>query len=448
MKTDDLPGGAETRAVAASAVDAVIRKGRSLDRVLAHAVMHELSPQDAALVRALVYGTLRGHYLHSKLIAELLTKPIKKKDAVLESLLSVGLFQLLESRQPDFAVVSSTVDAAAALGRPHARGLINAVLRNFQRQRDKLLAIAIKDQQARYGLPAWLLERLRSDWPSSWESVAKASNEQAPMWLRVNQSRTTVNNYQQALHAELDESGILSDVCPDAIRLEQAVSVDRLPGFSDGDSSVQDVSAQLAATVLQPQAGDRILDACAAPGGKTCHLAELTNNKATIVALDNSADRMQRVSENLERLGATVTTLVADASEPDAWWDGEQFDRILLDAPCSATGVIRRHPDIRFLRRPSDIVELTQLQADILDSLWPMLKPGGHFLYATCSVLRAENQDVITAFLKRESTAALSKIDTLASIAVKDSGPGYQLLPGNAAEGDGFYYALMQKASA
>ncbi|MDG1462013.1 MAG: 16S rRNA (cytosine(967)-C(5))-methyltransferase RsmB [Gammaproteobacteria bacterium] len=445
---DNLPGGAESRAVAASAVDAVIRKGRSLDRVLAHAVMHELSPQDLALVRALVYGTLRGHYLHSKLIAALLTKPIKKKDAVLESLLSVGLFQLLESRQPDFAVVSATVDAAAALGRPHARGLINAVLRNFLRQREKLLAQAVKDQQVSYGLPVWLLEHLRNDWPAAWKSVAKASNEQAPMWLRVNQSRMKMNDYQQALKVDLGESAALSDFCSDAIRLEQAVGVDRLPGFFDGASSVQDVSAQLAAMVLKPQAEDRILDACAAPGGKTCHLAELTNNKATIVAIDNSADRMQRMSENLERLGVKATTIVADASVPDEWWDGEQFDRILLDAPCSATGVIRRHPDIRFLRRPSDIVDLTELQAHMLDSLWPMLKPGGFFLYATCSVLRAENHDVIAAFLQREPMAALSAIPDLASIAVKDSAPGYQLLPGNAAEGDGFYYALMQKASA
>jgi 16S rRNA (cytosine967-C5)-methyltransferase len=448
MSTHKVPRGAETRALAASAVDSVVRKGRSLDRVLANSEINELSSKDSALVRALVYGALRGHYLHSQIIDELLNKPIKKKDAVLQSLLSVSLFQLIESRQPDFAVVSATVDAAAALGRPHARGLINAVLRNFLRHQDKLLANSSKNQEARYGLPAWLLDYLRRDWPAKWESIAKASLEQAPMWLRVNQSRISIDDYQKALEIELNQSVTLSDACPDAICLDQAVSIERLPSFFNGNASVQDISAQLAARLLKPQAGNRILDACAAPGGKTCHLAELTNNEAIIVAIDNSVERMQRVAENLERVGASATSLIGDASEPDDWWDGMLFDRILLDAPCSATGVIRRHPDIRFLRRSSDISDLVHLQSKLLDNLWATLKPGGYFLYATCSILRSENQHVIDAFLNRESTARLEPLNKLGLLTADCSGSGYQVLPGNTFGGDGFYYALMKKGFA
>ena len=447
MSTSAGKIGAASRAAAAAAVDAVIHNGRSLEQVIPECLTEALSPRDVTLVKALVYGALRGHCLHQCLISKLLSKPLKKKDIVLESLLSVSLFQLLESDQPDFAVVSATVDAAAVLGRPHARGLVNAVLRNFLRQREVLLKAAMQEPAARYRLPVWLLDRLRSSWPDTWEAIAAASNLQAPMWIRVNQQRTSVSDYQQQLKTDINLSAESSAVCPGSLKLESAVRVDVLPGFESGHSSVQDIAAQLAATILAPKPGEKILDACAAPGGKTGHLAELSAYGANITALDHSAERMQRVTENLERIGANATLIVGDAAAPEGWWDGELFDRVLLDAPCSATGVIRRHPDIPLLRRDSDISALTDLQERMLAALWLVLKPGGQLLYTTCSVLPVENQSVVAAFLQGHPEARVLPVDCLEHVAAKHIGPGHQLLPGNPLDSDGFYYALLEKAA-
>lgn len=439
--------GAASRAAAAAAVDAVIHNGRSLEQVIPECLTEPLSPRDVTLVKALVYGALRGHWLHQYLISKLLSKPVKKKDLVLESLLSVSLFQLLESDQPDFAVVSASVDAAAVLGRPHARGLVNAVLRNFLRQRDVLLKAAMQEPAARYRLPVWLLDHLRSSWPDTWEAIAAASNLQAPMWIRVNQQRTSVSDYQQQLKTGINLSAESSDVCPGSLKLESAVRVEMLPGFGSGHSSVQDIAAQLAATIMSPKPGEKILDACAAPGGKTGHLAERSAYGADITALDHSAERMQRITENLERIGANATLVVGDAAAPEGWWDGELFDRVLLDAPCSATGVIRRHPDIPLLRRDSDISALADLQKRMLAALWLVLKPGGQLLYTTCSVLPIENQNVVATFLQAHSEARVLPVDRLEHVAATHTGPGHQLLPGNPLDSDGFYYALIEKAA-
>jgi len=443
MTTDKR--GARSRATAAIIVDAVLAHGRSLEQAVPQHLSSEIDPRDASFIKALVYGALRGHAMHHHLVTSLLSKPLKKKDAVLEALLSVSLFQLLESDRPDFAVVSAAVDSTAVLKRPHSRGLVNAVLRNFLRQRDTLLAAANADESVRHGIPAWLLQRLQSAYPESWTAVAEASTRQAPMWLRVNKIQTAVADYQQRLADACHPAELPPAVSTTALKLLAPAPVDQLPGFADGDCSVQDVAAQLASQILAPQHGEHLLDACAAPGGKSCHLAELTANSATLIALDSSAERVERIIENAARLNANITPLVGDATTPDAWWDGKRFDRILIDAPCSATGVIRRHPDIAYLRRDTDIETLTKLQATILDSLWPLLKPGGRLLYATCSILPEENDALIAAFLQRESSAERLPIDVLEELATPLAGPGYQLLPGNPLDSDGFYYALLQK---
>jgi len=434
-------GGVATRAAAATIVDRVLRQGRSLEQLLPEIDEAGFSATDRSFVRALVFGTLRFQTRHDALLERLLSKPLKKKDKVLEALLSVGLYQLLESENPDYAVVSSTVDAAKELQRPHARGLINAVLRRFLRERNELLETLEASPSTRYAMPVWLLERLQADYPENWEEIAAASNRQAPMWLRVNQQRSTVKDYIGHLLAADIEAQEGAD---GAIRLAEPVAVDRLPGFFDGDSSVQDAAAQYAAGLLSPQAGQRVLDACAAPGGKTGHIAELQPELDQLLAIDNSAQRLQRVEENLQRLQLNATVLTADALKPEEWWDGQLFDRILLDAPCSASGVIRRHPDIKHLRRPGDIATLGKLQGDILDALWPLLKPGGFLLYATCSIFRAENQDVVSAFLERQPAAALADMPITPENAIATEGPGIQLLPGVKGDTDGFYYALMQ----
>jgi 16S rRNA (cytosine967-C5)-methyltransferase len=437
--------GAISRATAAIIVDQVLSHGRSLEQALPQNLRANLDPRDASFIKALVYGALRGHPLHQQLIHGLLSKPLKQKDAVLEALLSVSLFQLLESERPDFAVVSAAVDATAVLKRPHARGLVNAVLRNFLRQRDSLLAAAATDESVRYRLPVWLLHRLQAAYPQDWSVAAEASTRQAPMWLRVNKVRTAVADYQQRLAAAGHPTEQAPACSATALKLLVPAPVDQLPGFADGDCSVQDIAAQLAAQILAPKHGEHVLDACAAPGGKSCHLAELTANSATLIALDSSAERVERILENAERLNANIMPLVGDATTPDVWWDGDLFDRILIDAPCSATGVIRRHPDIAYLRRDTDIETLTTLQATILDRLWPLLKPGGQLLYATCSILPAENGELIAAFLKREATAECLPINLLENLATPLASPGSQLLPGNPLDSDGFYYALLQK---
>ncbi len=437
--------GAGSRAAAAQALHSVLHEGRSLDAALPPLLEDLPDSRDASLARALVYGSLRNHQLHQHLLKRLLNKPLKQKDRVLESLLSVSLFQLLESERPDFAVVSAAVDATRVLGRPHAKGLVNAVLRNFLRRRDELLHAAQEHDEVRLAMPGWLLKKLRHSHPDNWESIVAASNTQAPMWLRVNTGQCSVEEYA----ALLLDAGIESDPAPfgAGLRLHSPQPVDQLPRFAEGASSVQDIAAQLAALLLEPQAGERILDACAAPGGKACHIAELTKGDALVVALDNSEVRLERVRENAARLKLPLTTVAGDATQPEDWWDDAPFDRMLIDAPCSATGVIRRHPDIPYLRRASDIAELSALQLDILDALWPLLKAGGTAVYATCSVMPEENGAVVGEFLARHSDATLRTHPLLDTYAEPAEHGGYQFLPGNSLDSDGFFYALLAKAA-
>jgi len=336
---------------------------------------------------------------------------------------------------PDHAAVSETVAATNALKDRHLKGLVNAVLRNYLRQAQQLTTPT--SDAVIFNHPSWFIDKLKVAYPDKWQTVLKANQERPPMWLRVNQQKFTPSHYQQALKsADIAIEAI--DEESQAILLTKAVDVYKLPGFIDGAVSVQDAAAQQAARLLDCQAGDHVLDCCAAPGGKTCHILELSPAIASMTALDVEPARLERVEENLTRLNLSAKLVAADATQPDSWWQGEQFDRILLDAPCSATGVIRRHPDIKWLRKAADISALTVLQAEILKKTWSLLKPGGTLLYATCSVLPEENSDQIKQFIAQQSDAELIVLDEY------QGNIGWQILPDEQAM-DGFYYAKLQK---
>jgi 16S rRNA (cytosine967-C5)-methyltransferase len=392
---------------------------------------------------------LRFHWRLRSQVSALLDRPLKAKDSVIESLIAVGIYQLTDTRIPDHAAVSMTVEASRVLRRPKYASLINAVLRNFVRK--NLQAAEPVDDEARYSHPAWLLERLRCDWPDHWLEIVAAGNRQAPMWLRVNINRQSQAGYIKVLK----ESGQFADDAAShqviagfdqAVKLASPRPVSDLPGFSDGQVSVQDAAAQLAAPWLLRGGCKRILDACAAPGGKTGQLLELAGPNADLTAIDLDEDRLDKVRENLARLGLSATVLAADASTPDEWWDGAQFDRILLDAPCSGSGVIRRHPDIKLLRRAGDIATLAGSQLALLQALWPLLEANGRLLYVTCSVLEEENDAVVREFLKTQADAREN--DALPNNNIRDlmqrKTCGYQILPGNQ-DVDGFYYACLER---
>ncbi len=436
-----MSAGALTRALAARTVAGVLARGQTLDAALdavltysaeGDAEIRQLPDRDRAQVHALAFGAVRGHHRHQALLKELLDRPLKGDDRLLEGLLSVGLFQLADPDQPDYAAVSATVAAARLLRQGQAAGLVNASLRRYQREAPKLLELLRADAGAWHSHPAWLLAQLRADWPEQWEEIVAANQRHPPFWLRVNRNRTSVGDYAARLTAELGISASLLPGVPDALKLETAVPVQRLPGFAEGLVSVQDAAAQLAAPLLAPEPGMRVLDACAAPGGKTTHLLECAGGDLDLVALDISAERLARVGSNLQRLGQRATLVVGDAADPSSWWDGQAFDRILLDAPCTATGVIRRHPDIKLLRRAADVPGFRSRQRLLLDRLWPLLRPGGTLLYSTCSLLHAENQELVADFLAAGTARLLPETPA----------PGLQLLPGDR-DTDGFYYALM-----
>ncbi len=393
----------------------------------------------------LSYGTLRSHWRLQSWIDRLLERPLRSRDAIVRSLLAVGLFQLTDTRIPDHAAVSQTVEAARVLGRPKLAGLLNACMRRFQRE--NVAAVEPSTDEARFDHPEWLIDAIRRDWPDDWESILEANNDRAPMWLRVNTRRAAVDEYRERLQQAEIEAAALSGL-PSALRLAEPVAVDALPGFAAGDVSVQDAAAQLAAPWLLRGATGRVLDACAAPGGKSAHLLETGRNDIELTCLDVDQERLRSVEGTLERLGLVATVCAGDASNPREWWDGQPFDAILLDAPCSASGVIRRHPDIKLLRRAADIDRLAAQQASILGALWPLLAPGGRLLYVTCSVLAAENDEVIGAFLSRCADARENDLlpNNNISDVMRQRTCGYQVLPGSSGM-DGFYFACLEKVS-
>jgi 16S rRNA (cytosine967-C5)-methyltransferase len=424
--SSDAPAGAAVRAVAARLVARVLEERVAADDLLP---AQGVAVRDQPLLAALVLGALRWHYRLEWQAQRLLERPLARGQAALGALLRIGLLQLQELRIPPHAAVSATVDAAALLGARKAGGLVNAVLRRFQRERAELERAALEVDEARFAHPRWLIDAIRADHPHAWQALLAANNAAPPLWLRVNLQRTTRADYLE----RLTDAGLAATAAPDvdtAVLVTPPVGVDALPGFAAGEVSVQDLSAQRAASLLDVQPGQRVLDACAAPGGKTAHILEAAGGACEVWAVDRDAVRLTRVRANLGRLGLTAHVVAGDAAAPEQWWDGKPFERILLDAPCSATGVIRRHPDIKVLRRPADVERAVALQARLLRALWPLLAPGGRLLYATCSVLKRENEAQVAAFRAEEPAAG-----AVASL---------QLMPEEAG-GDGFYYAGLRK---
>ncbi|HIF9134466.1 TPA: 16S rRNA (cytosine(967)-C(5))-methyltransferase RsmB [Photobacterium damselae] len=422
------------RAAAAQVIYQVVDQGQSLSTALP-AAQQQIKERDQALLQEICYGVLRWLPRLESITQKLMDKPLKGKQRVFHHLILVGLYQLGYMRIPAHAAVAETVNATKNLKKPQLRGLVNAILRNYQRQQQELDAQAVSHDAGKYGHPNWLLKLLKQAYPNDVDAICAANNTKAPMWLRVNRQHHNRDEYRKLLDAE----GIATELHPqagDALRLLSPCDVYKLPGFEQGWVSVQDAAAQLAIEYLQPQAGELILDCCAAPGGKTAHILEHVPS-AQVVAIDCDEHRLARVHDNLQRLNLQAKVLCADARYPEKWWDGDKFDRILLDAPCSATGVIRRHPDIKWLRRGEDIAALAQLQAEIFDAMWLQLKSGGTLVYATCSITPQENRDQVSAFLARTADATL--------VGSEATNPGRQILPGEE-NMDGFYYAVLQKA--
>ncbi|MDI1292627.1 MAG: 16S rRNA (cytosine(967)-C(5))-methyltransferase RsmB [Methylobacter sp.] len=425
-----------TRLVAARVLSRVLQDGQSLTAALDNAFLSIESGKDRAFIQALCYGVCRQFHRLDFILSQLLDKPLK--DADVKSLALVGLYQLKFMRVKPHAAVSETV--LAARKKPWAKSLINAVLRTYLREQEELEHKADKFQVAALSHPDWLIKQIEQDWPQQALTIFLENNQQPPMVLRANLAKTSREHYLQLL----TEQGIEAEAvgfCRSAIRLDKPVPVDLLPGFAEGMVSVQDAAAQLAAGLLDVQPGHRVLDVCAAPGGKTAHILETQAQLKKLVAVDIDASRMLRVSENCQRLGLQATLVVGDAANPEGWWDGQPFDRILLDAPCSALGVIRRHPDIKLLRRAEDIGQLQAMQKTILQAVWPLLAPGGLLVYATCSILKQENEQQVQAFLAEHNDAAELPIEAGWGI----SGIcGRQIITGESAM-DGFYYARISK---
>lgn len=439
MKSGQKPTSRNVRACAARVLVDVLQHGRSLGDVLPLAQQLVIDG-DRALLAELCYGTLRFFCELDELAARLLQKPPKEKDYDVHALLLTGFYQLRHMRVAEHTVVNLTVEASRALQKDWAGKLLNAVLRNYLRDRQRLDAAVAHH----HNHPLWLFALLEQAWPAQADAVFAANNSRGGMTLRVNRLQQSRDDYQQQLSA-VGIASAPAELAEEALLLQQPVAVSQLPGFAEGCCSVQDVAAQLCVPLLRLQPGLRVLDACCAPGGKTGHILESETGLASLVAIDSDETRLQRVRENLARLGLSAKIVCADAGKTGEWYDNpwlgsKPFDRILLDAPCSGTGVIRRHPDIKHLRRESDIAPLVQRQRELLDALWPLLAPGGILLYTTCSILPQENEQLVSAFLRDHPDAVVQPIDVPWGIATQN---GRQLLP--AADHDGFFFARLVK---
>jgi 16S rRNA (cytosine967-C5)-methyltransferase len=426
----------------------VISSGRSLDYALnKHNTAKD--PKHRALISAIAFGVCRWQPKLQVILSLLLKKPLRNKDKDVEILLYIGLYQLLDMRIAEHAVVSETVTVCKKLRKVWSKNLVNGVLREFLREKNTIINKTELEPTGKYAHPGWLISAIQSAWPKQAATIFEANNTQAPMTLRVNSQMSDVNRYRELLD-DNDKPATATTHSKNGLTLKKACDVMELPNFSDGHVAVQDEAPQLAASLLNAKAEHRVLDACAAPGGKTCHILEQYPTIDECVALDLSANRLLKVKENLTRLKLNGTVIAGDALQPNSWWDGKQFDRILLDAPCSATGVIRRHPDIKILRQEQDIDALVTTQQQLLQSLWPLLTPGGMLLYCTCSILPIENTEVIENFIKITDNATEQRIDAQWGLPQQ---VGRQILPGsyltsdelNTENMDGFYYALIYK---
>ncbi len=427
------------RALAANALLDVVDKQKSLTPVLARLSL-VVEPQDKGLLQNMCYGSCRHFFSINALSKIMLERALPEEARPVQALLWVGLYQLAYGNISEHAAINETVEACGQLKMDKYRGLLNAILRRFQREKTELLEGLKSSDVTHYEHPKWFIKLLKKSWPEQWQTICTQANLQAPMCLRINHSQQSSSEYLQTLSSESIKAskGKLSLT---SVYLERPMDPLLLPVFAQGSCSVQDEAAQLAAQLLDPQKGDRLLDACSAPGGKACHLLEAVDNQADLTAMDADAKRLERVTENLERLQLSAKTLVGEAQHPDTWWDGQAYDRILLDVPCSATGVVRRHPDIKLLRQKEDIDNLAILQRQILDQAWQLLKPGGTLLYATCSILPAENSLNIKAFLAEQKDAQLQTIELNSGL---DTDFGWQLFPQEKSH-DGFFYALLKK---
>jgi len=421
----------------------VIHGKRSLDRAIEQA-HKDIDDNEKPLLTNICYGTLRFYWELKAKIDQLLSQPLKKKDKIIENLLQSAIFQIDKTRIPDHAVVSQTVEASRKLNKGHFSSLINGILRTYLRSDRDIEKIT---EEIKFNHPNWMIEKIKQDWPLNWEQILKKNNDRAPMWLRVNQKKIETKKYLKQFLT--DESKIeannmqLNDY---AICLKTPISVKYLPGFEEGYVSIQDGAAQLAVDVLLENKSGRILDACAAPGGKTAQLIENIDSTSTVTAIEMDSERAELINENLLRLGHSTEVIVDDASDIESWWDSIFFDLILLDAPCSSSGVIRRHPDIKHLRRKDDIYTFQKKQLKIISAMWKILAPKGRLLYVTCSIFKEENDEVMNQFLEKHDNVALQDLLLNNNILEKmiKTRYGYQLFPGTI-NTDGFYFSCLKK---
>jgi 16S rRNA (cytosine967-C5)-methyltransferase len=434
---------AEVLSGAAGAVAAVLAEGANAEDALAR---RPIEPQRAA-IQAVALGTVRWYLRLAPAVLPLLARSEAHTDARLRALLVSAVHQIEYSRHPQATTVAAAVDAARLLGLARMAGLVNAILRRYLRERDALLAAVDRELAARTAHPAWLVAEFKAAWPDALETILIANNEHPPLCLRLDTGRVGMEEYLEELRGATLHGERVA-IVDTAVTLDRALPLSEVPGFAAGRVSVQDSSAQLAARLLAPRPDERILDACAAPGGKTGALLELAGGPIRLTALDADAQRLGRVADNLQRLGRDAHLVHADLGSAPDWWDGQPFDAILLDAPCSGTGVIRRHPDIKLLRRASDIAGYAARQLGLLRACWPLLRPGGRLLYVTCSILPAENSQVIAAFLAGQEGVVERALPgaEARSPPLRRCPYGWQLLPG--AGGDGFYYACLSQKGA
>ncbi|MDF1653950.1 MAG: 16S rRNA (cytosine(967)-C(5))-methyltransferase RsmB [Coxiellaceae bacterium] len=431
-----------SRALAAGVIHEVIDQQHSMSQVLPKALAKIEKAEDKAFVQEVSYGCLRWYPQLQAVANQLLYTPLKTKNHDVLCLLLTGIYQLMYLKTPAYAAVSETVAASKQMKKPWAAKLLNKTLRQFAQNTEQVVNESQNGEVTEYAHPVWLVKRIKQAYAGNWTHILRANNAAAPMFLRVNKTKNSRDEYLNLLSsAEIDAEPV--EFCDSAIRLIKPVSVEKLPNFAKGSAYVQDLSGQLVANLLSLEPNQWVLDACSAPGSKTTHIIECEPS-VQLVAVDNQANRLPLVKQNIERLGLPhdhLHMVLADVCHTDQWWQGEKFDRILVDAPCSATGVIRRHPDIKWLRQNHDIDQLVQLQARILDKVWALLKPGGLLVYTTCSVLPDENQNQIKHFLNQHKDAKVEAFEMPVGSCVE---PGWQLLPSEEG-GDGFYYAKLRK---
>ena len=436
------PTGAEPRWAAAQVAERVLDQGQARDVALEPVCQTLISSQDRALTRRLVHGLMRDWPMVSALLKVLLQTPLKRRDRRVYFILSIGLSELRGAREPDHAAVNAAVEATRLANAKHMTKLVNALLRRYLRERETLEHSATQTPSTQWGYPQWLIEAIEADWPNDWQAILAEGNASPPLILRVNSNHWSCD---QAL-AALAEQGLNArpiEGLADAVQLEQRAAIRDIPQFEAGGWSVQDASAQWAADWLQLEPGLRVLDACAGPGGKAAHALERADIE--LHAVESDADRLAQVGDGLARLRLSAKLIHADVSKPEGWWDGALFDRVLLDAPCSATGVIRRHPDIRWLRQATDLQHLVATQRLLLDAVWPLLKPGGILVYVTCSVLAAENHKQVASFLERHSDGSIVEPPQhMPAAPGRAVSPGWQVLPGEGGW-DGFYFAAIER---